>query len=210
MENRAAWDPRGARAPEFGAKRLLLVVTGSVAASFLPSWVNWVSHAHPDLACRIVLTASAQRFVTREALTLLTGRQVVEDRWPDEPGTTALHVELADWAEAVAVYPATLDYTARLARGHGDSPSMLALQCASAPIALAAALPPGGWDCAAMRGHRGVLDERANVALIPPVRGLSMSTGRADGQHPVQFPALLQRLEELRSALAGTEDAGTE
>ncbi len=103
---------------------------------------------------RIALTRSAQRFVTREGLSVR------------------------------------------------DTPVTMALQYTTAPIALAAALPPGGWESAATTDHRARLEQRADVVLRPPVTGLSMTTGRHDGNQPDTLPNLLRSAR--RTSTPGT------
>ncbi len=199
MASEDNWGMPSAAPPIIGMKRLLLIGTGSSNVSFLPLWVNWFQVSYPQVEMRIVLTRSAQRFVTREGLSVLTNRVVFEDDWSPEPKARKLHVELASWPDAIAVYPAGMHFIARLAQGLADTPAVMALQCTDAPIALAAALPPGGWESAAMRDHRLRLAQRANVVVQPPVVGLSMTTGRGDGNQPDTFPNLLRNLEALRT-----------
>ncbi|PCG83198.1 flavoprotein [Streptomyces sp. WZ.A104] len=213
MPNEENWGMPSMKVPPVGMKRLLLIGTGSSNVAFLPLWVNWFQVSYPDVEMRIVLTRSAQRFVTREGLSVLTNRLVFEDSWSEEPQSRKLHVELAGWPDAIAVYPAGMHFIARLAQGLADTPATMALQCTQAPIALAAALPPGGWESAAMRDHRARLADRENVVLQPPVIGLSMTTGRNDGNQPETLPNLLRSLEELRARRAAgherpREDSG--
>ncbi|MCX4882359.1 flavoprotein [Streptomyces sp. NBC_00847] len=187
--------------PPLGIERLLLVGTGSIGVAHLPYWVTWLRLYHPGVDLRIVLTRAAERFVTRQALVPLAQAPVLQDRWPDEPDERPLHVDLSLWADAVLVCPASLDYLARLALGRGDSPSVLALQCTDAPTAVAPALPPGGEQSAAYRGHVRALRERANVVVVPPVAGLSAATGRRDGWPAAPLPAALRELDALRTRL---------
>ncbi|MEU9505940.1 flavoprotein [Micromonospora sp. NPDC048170] len=184
--------------PPFSARRLLLVGTGSVGVAFLPFWVNWLRSSYPELEIRPVVTRAALRFVTLDALSGLAGTPAVPDAWPDGPTTTALHVELAEWADTVLVYPATLHYLGRLATGLADTPSLLALQCTSAVIGLAAGLPPGGWESPAMRQHRAALARRPNVVVAPPEPGRSITTGRTDAETPVPMSLLVAMVERHR------------
>ena len=186
--------------PAFGARRLLVIGTGSLSVTFLPFWLNWLRMSYPALQTQVVLTRSAQRFVTAAAAAAFTGRDVLTDEWP--PGSGARHVELAEWADAVAVYPVTLHYLARLALGLADSPSLLALQCLAVPVALAPALPPGGWGSPAVTRHVAALRERPNIAIAPPVPGRSVTTGRDDGWTAAAFPAVIALLEHRRLALS--------
>ncbi|MEZ3181216.1 flavoprotein [Streptomyces pimonensis] len=184
-----------------GVRRLLVIGTGSVTAAHLPFWAGWLKGGHPGTQVRYVLTEAATRFVTREALTAIGGCEVLADRWPDEPEPTARHVDLAQWPDAVVVLPATLDYLARLAAGLGDSPSVLALQCTRAAIALAPALPPGGAESPAYAEHTARLRTRRNVVVVPPHPGRSTSSGRLEAWAPASFPEVLAAADGLRAAL---------
>ncbi|MGK9460095.1 flavoprotein [Streptomyces sp. G6] len=192
-------------APLLDVRRLLLIGTGSASAVDLPSWLGWLRATHPALETQVVLTRSAERFVTLQAATAAAGRVALRDSWPDDPTVSVRHVELAEWAEAVVVYPATLAFTARFAQGHADSPGLLAAQCTGAPVGLAAALPPGGADSHAYRMHTEALRARPNVVVLPPVPGLSQTTGRMDSWAPGLLPDLLTRLERRRAALAARD-----
>lgn len=188
---------------------LLLVATGSISVAFLPYWVNWLRIVVPGASTRLVLTPTARRFVSPEALGALLGTPVEIDTWDTDPagGTGARHVDLARWADGVLIHPCTFSYLARLATGSGDSPSMLALQSTSAPVVLCPALPPGAADGWAYARHLAALEDRG-VTVLPPVPGRSVTTGEHDAASPAAFPAAV---EALSAALRGasTETTGT-
>ncbi|MET7934797.1 flavoprotein [Streptomyces sp. NPDC005322] len=191
--------------PRLGAERLLLVGTGAVHVALLPTWANWLRASYPSLDVRMVVTRSAERFVSRAALSAISGSEVLLDAWPEGPAAGALHVELVEWADAVAVYPATMNFVSRFALGITDTPVLLALQCTRAPIAVAPALPPGGQDSEVLREHLATLEARRNVAVIPTVPGRSVTTGREDGASPPPLPVVLERLERTRVKLEGAD-----
>ncbi|MBO4204808.1 flavoprotein [Micromonospora echinofusca] len=190
--------------PEFAGRRLLVVVSGAVSAAFLPGWLNWLRLGYPDLTVQAVATRSAQQFVTLGTLSTCTGRPAMSDEWPEQLTGGAPHVELAEWADSIIVYPACLNFLARLALGLADTPAMLALQCAPAPVALAPALPPHGLESPAYRSHRAALEQRPNVVIAPPDRGLSASTGRLDASVAAPMPTVVRLLEQRRRALMPT------
>ncbi|MFF8989608.1 flavoprotein [Streptomyces sp. NPDC014983] len=187
--------PIGPTPGSFSARRLLLVGTGAISVAFMPYWVKWLSLALPDVECRVVVTRSAERFVTREALSAVNTSVALLDAWPDEPRTTALHVEWAQWAEAVAVYPATVNFISRFASGIGDTPAMLALQCTKATIGIAPSLPPGAIDNPVLSRHLKEIRERPGVCVAPPEPGRSGTTGRHDAYVPPDLPTLLALME---------------
>lgn len=202
----ATAEPAGSAATSvepFGIRRLLLVATGSRSVHTLPAWIDWLRDAQPALLVHVVLTRTAERFVAPAALRGRTG-SVSRDEWPDE-GWPARHVEWADWAEAIVVYPATLHFVARLALGLADSPALLAAQCTAAPVAVAPALPPGGLVGPAYRMHREALERRPNVVVVHPVPVTSATTGRADGSGAAPLPVVLAAADALRRALPAPE-----
>jgi phosphopantothenoylcysteine decarboxylase/phosphopantothenate--cysteine ligase len=170
--------------------------------------LNWLKTSYPELETQVVATKSAERFVTVAALTAVGGRDALRDSWPDDPEPGARHVAFAEWADAIAVYPAGMHFCARLALGLADSPALLAMQCTSAPIGLAPALPPGGWSSPAFQQHRQTLENRDNVVVAPPRPGKSATTGRWDAAVPRPLPFLVRLLEERRVELLAKTNNG--
>ncbi|MFD5315751.1 flavoprotein [Streptomyces sp. NPDC127098] len=186
------------RPPPCGVSRLLYVGTGALSVAHTPFWLNWLRMNYPALDVRVVLTRSAERFVTPGALAPAAGREVLRDVWPEGQVTRAPHVEFTEWAQAVAVHPASMHFLARLAQGLADTPVLLALQCATVPVALAPSLPPGGLTSPAYHGHLAALAERPNIAVVPPTPGLSSTTGRLDASVAAPLTDLMATLEKLR------------
>lgn len=178
--------------PEFDAPRLLVVVTGSISAADLPFWTQWLVDSYPDLRIKIVLTRTATRFVSRLALQARPRTEVLIDEWFRDDAA-ARHVEWQEWADAVIVYPATLDYLSRFANGLAGTPSLLALQCTTVPVVFAPALPPGGADSPAFARVLRECSDRPNVGIAPMRIGISATTA---GSH-LGVPALLPDVIEL-------------
>ncbi|MET8699360.1 flavoprotein [Kitasatospora sp. NPDC004723] len=186
-------------APAFGARRLLLVGSGALGAASLPFWINWLRLSYPDLDLRVVLTRAAERFVTRNALTPILGREVLQDVWSEEPEASPLHVDLAQWPDAIAVYPASLHYIARLSIGLPDTPSQMALQTTRAPLVIAPALPPDAVTSPVYLKHLAELQSRANIVVVPPHKGLSVSSRQPDGSPAAPLTGVIESLERLRT-----------
>lgn len=162
--------------------RVLVLATGAVTSCMLPHDVHELRRRAPGLELRVVLTRSACRFVSREALALVTGAPVLVDVWDDPDGPAAPHVELAAWAEAFVIHPATAHTIARLSAGLCDTPVVAALAATRAPVGIAPSLPPGMLGAVPITRHLAELAARSNVVLTPPRVGRSASSGElADG-----------------------------
>ncbi|MFG2986777.1 flavoprotein [Streptomyces sp. NPDC048258] len=191
--------PSPQAAPAFHAKRLLYITTGGIQAMLLPAWMSWLRTHYPETEVHSVLTASARRFVGTTAVAAAGGRGLpTVDVWPDEPDR-ALHVHLAAWPDAVLVHPATMHFIARLSLGLADTPALLALQSTRAPIVICPSLPPNGHLNPAYQRHIVELSQRENVTVLPPVSGVSVSTGEEGIGSAAYLPHALTTLEDMRA-----------
>ncbi|WP_432924929.1 flavoprotein [Microbispora sp. CA-135349] len=188
--------------PEFRAERLLVFATGSLGVTFLPYWLNWLRLGYPALETEVVVTRSAARFVSRQSIASILGRDVPLDVWPDAPEPGSPHIRYASWPDVVLVYPATYHFLSRFAGGFGDTPMLLALQCTSAIVGVAPALPPGADRSYGYRRNLAALRERPNVVLVEPVPGISAHTRRQDALVAAPLPELLREVEALHGSLA--------
>lgn len=179
---------------------LVLVVTGSLRAAFTPFEINWIRLNRPDVELRVVRTRSARAFVTRPALQQVCGRAIDDDEWDPDAVGPALHVELARWADAVLVHPATLDYVGRLARGEGDTPSLLMIACSDFPVAVAPALPPGGFEGRTYARHVEDIARLPGMTIIGPKPGMSAATRTMSTYTAADVPGCMKAIDEMCAA----------
>lgn len=119
-------------------RKVVLGITGSIAAyksaELARHLVSW------GFEVRVVMSESAQEFITPLTMQSVTGKPVTTSFW-DEGGADGIgHIELATWADAILIAPATADFIAKLAAGMADN-SLLAVALATrAPILVAPAM----------------------------------------------------------------------
>ncbi|WP_158605506.1 flavoprotein [Amycolatopsis panacis] len=184
-------------ADHLAGQRFLVIGTGAPAVSALPAGVLELEALTGGGPIRIALTRQSLRFLTRTTLTAVTGRKAFVDEWGTDEPLNPDHVDIAQWATVILVYPATLHFLSRLALGQCDTPVMLALQCTTAPIVLAPSLPPGGFESAAYRDHRQRLETRPHIRIAEPRAGYSMRTGADNVGAPCPFGELLPLVTAL-------------
>ena len=124
-------------------RRILLGIGGGVAAYKAMELVRLLRRAGVEITP--VPTANARRFVTPTALQAVAGRRPRLDLWDAGAEAAMGHIELARWADAVVVAPATANLIARLANGLADD--LLATLClaTTAPLFLAPAMNVRMW-----------------------------------------------------------------
>jgi phosphopantothenoylcysteine decarboxylase/phosphopantothenate--cysteine ligase len=162
--------PSAPRSPSssspLAGRRVLLGVAGGVAAYKVAGIARQLVSAGADV--RVVMTASAARFVGADTFAALTGNPVHASLW-EEPGTV-LHVELAHEADVALVAPATAHTIAKLAHGMADDLLSATLLEADCPLVIAPAMHTGMWQHPATRGNVVTLEERG-VRFVGPISG---------------------------------------
>lgn len=126
------------------SKKILLGITGSIAAYKSPEIVRRLRDAGAEM--RVVMTENAKRFITPLTLQAVSGYPVHDELFDVQAEAAMGHIELARWADAILIAPATADVIARLA--HGIANDLLTTLClaTNAPIAIAPAMNQSMWN----------------------------------------------------------------
>lgn len=184
-------------------KRVLLGVTGSIAAYKSAELVRRLVEAGADV--QVVMTRSAQSFVTPLTLQTLSGRPVRSELMDVEAESTMGHIALARWADVILVAPASADFLARLVQGKADD--LLAALClaSAAPLAVAPAMNRQMWSNPATGDNLQVLKQR-NVMILGPGVG-DQACGEHGPGRMLEPQQLVTHIEALfdRGELAGLQ-----
>ena len=146
---------------------IVLGITGGIAAYKAPDLVRRLRERGGDV--QIVMTVSAEEFVTGTALQAVSGRQIRSNLWDKEAEAAMSHIELARWADVVLIAPATAEVMARIVSG--GAPDLLTTICLAteAPLAVAPAMNHIMWNNPATQANRKVLEERGVHILGPGI-----------------------------------------
>src|SRR5579862_9255813 len=139
-------------------KHILLGVTGGIAAYKSPDLVRRLRERGAEV--QVVMTRAAGEFVTATTFQAVSGRTVRSELWDPAAEAAMGHIELARWADAVLVAPATADFIARLAAGMADDLLTTLCLATEAPIAVAPAMNHLMWANPATRANVAAVSER--------------------------------------------------
>ena len=179
-------------------KKILLGVTGSIAVYKACELVRLLVRDGAEV--QVVMSPAAEQFVgamTFEALSQKPVRTALFDR---EAEMAMSHIELARWADAVVIAPASAHSLAKLATGLADDLLTTLCLATRAPIMLAPAMNAAMWENPATQEHVRLLTERG-IRVISPDVG-EQACGETG-------PGRLPDPEQLRAAIAelGTDRA---
>lgn len=158
----------GAEIPIVKGRRILLGVTGSIAAYKAADLASKLAQA--GAVVDTVLTESATRFVSALTFQSLTGRRAYVDSDLWSQAGHVLHVGLAQAAELLVIAPATADTIAKLAHGRADNLLSITALAASCPTIVAPAMDAGMFDHPATQANLATLRERG-INIVEPVEG---------------------------------------
>ena len=128
-------------------KNIILGVTGGIAAYKSAEIVRHLKKS--GCSVRVVMTASAEEFITPLTMQALSGNRVSTELLDVEAEAAMGHIELAKWAEGILIAPATANTLARLSSGRGDDLLSTITLAFDGPIAFAPAMNQAMW-----RDHR--------------------------------------------------------
>jgi len=161
------------------SRRVLVVVSGGIAAYKTPELVRALRKAGHEVRC--VLTRAAAEFVSPLALQTVSGQRVRSALFdPAEEGEID-HVALADWAEAVVVAPATADLLARMAHGLADDLASTLLLATRAELLVAPAMNVNMWRHPATQDNVATLRARG-VRFVGPDAGFLACGWEGEGR----------------------------
>jgi phosphopantothenoylcysteine decarboxylase len=172
-------------------EKLLLGVSGSVAALSLPAYL----HAFRAAGVRqivAVLTATAERFLP------VAGLSVLCDRVCTEADPAGGHVALGRWADRVLVLPATANVLGTVA--HGLAPTLLTttVLAAACPVTFAPAMNPVMWQRPAVRRNVAILREDG-YDVVDPTPGPAYEVASRAIVPSIVVPSAELLLERLSS-----------
>ncbi|HEY6221960.1 MAG TPA: flavoprotein, partial [Candidatus Eisenbacteria bacterium] len=188
--------------------RVLLGITGGIAAYKTPELVR--SLAREGAHVSVIMTKSARRFVTKDALRSVTHGPVLTDLFERDalgvgpwfegapPSSLGMaHIGMAREADLVLIAPATANAIGKLAHGLADDLLSTALLATRSPVLLAPAMNVAMWEHAAVRENVAALRARG-VHFVGPDEG-----ELADGEVGMGRMATLEGIVEACASTLG-------
>ncbi len=174
--------------------KVLLGVCGGISAYKAVDLASKLAAAGAEV--RTAMTDAACELIGPKSFEAVTGGRVYVSLWSEAEEYEIGHVSLADWADVVAVVPATADIIGKMAGGICDDlVSTVLCACWEKKVLAAPAMNVKMWSNPAVRRNVEFLREMG-VELIGPEEG-RLACG-AEGVGRMSEPAdILVRIAEL-------------
>ncbi len=183
--------------------KIILGVTGGIAAYKAAELVRFFKKAGHEV--RVVMTASAERFVGPLTFHSLSGEPVLRSLHGEDYDLSATsHIDLAQWGDLLVVAPATANFLAKLACGIADDALLTECLAFRGPALIAPAMNTRMWEADSNQKNLEILRDRG-YRLQGPVSGdlACGETGLGKMSEPAEIFAAAQELLASNQPLAG-------
>ncbi len=148
--------------------QIILGITGGVAAYKSAELARLLAKRGHRVRC--ILTEAGSRFITPLTLASLTGEPCYganpdQEEWRANPSIE--HIELARWADLVAVVPATANILGKSANGLATDLLSTVLLATRAPVLWAPAMNTGMWEHPAVQANVARLRSFGHTIVDP-------------------------------------------
>ena len=178
-------------------KHILLGISGGIAAYKSAELTRRLRDAGADV--RVVMTHGATQFVTPLTFQALSGHEVHTQLLDEKAEAGMGHIELARWADAVLIAPASANTIARLAQGRGEDLLSTLCLATAAPIAFAPSMNRVMWADVVTQENCATLNTRG-YTQFGPASGAQACGEIGEGR--------MLEVDELVTALAGLFNTG--
>ena len=149
-------------------RNFIVGVTGSIAAYKAAELTRSLIREGANV--RVIMTEGACEFITPLTLQALSGHEVHTDLLDTEAEAAMGHIELARWADALLIAPASADSIARLVQGRADDLLGACALATPAPIFVAPAMNQEMWAKHATQENVQTLVSRG-ISMLGPSSG---------------------------------------
>lgn len=147
---------------------ILLIISGGIAAYKALEIIRRMRDRQWNV--RVVMTASAQQFITPLSVSALSGNTTYHELFSLTDEAEMGHIRLAREADVVVVAPATANLMAKMAHGLADDLATTVLLATGAPVLIAPAMNPFMWANPATQTNKTILQQRG-IRFVGPASG---------------------------------------
>jgi len=176
-------------------KKIVLGVTGGIAAYKAAELVRELVRGGAEVF--VVMTRSAQAFVTPLTFQTLSGNKVATDLFSLVEESEIGHISLADRADILVIAPATANVIGKIAGGIADDLLTTVVMATKAPVLLAPAMNVHMWENPICRENIQKLSARG-YHFVEPETGELACGYEGKGRLP-EIPAIAEEIRALLS-----------
>lgn len=183
---------------ELKNKKVVLGVAGGIAAYKACDLARRLTDQGADV--HVILTTSAQEFITPLTFQSLTGNAVHTDLFSLTEESEMSHIHLADSADLIIVAPTTADLIAKIAVGMANDLLTTVLLVTRSPVFLAPSMNVNMWEKEVVQKNLRTLQDRG-YHIVEPEEGF-LACGWEGKGRLAESEAILKAVRNLSASTA--------
>lgn len=183
-------------------KRILIGITGSIAAYKIPLLIRLLKKAKAEV--QILLTPTARDFVTPLTLSTLSENPVYTLPFDLHDGKWNSHVEFAQWADVMLIAPASANTIGKLVNGISDNLLITTYLSAKSKVFIAPAMDLDMYQHPSTKRNIDLLKSYGNLIIEPREGELASGlSGAGRMEEPEQMAEVLNNFFKKKTNLTG-------
>lgn len=155
-------------------RKIVLGLSGCIAAYKAAYLVRLLKKEGADV--RVVMTAAAEKFITRLTMETLSDNQAYCEMFPEQGYYSTHHISLAEWADLILLAPASGNLIGKIANGIADDLMTTMVMAAQSPILIAPSMNTHMYENPAVQENIAKLKARGYGFVQPEVGDLACHT----------------------------------
>ncbi len=169
---------------------VLLIISGGIACYKSLEVIRLIKQT--DIKLDVIITKSAQQFITPLLVTSLNEKKCYTDLFSNEDEPEMNHISLARKPDIILVAPATANIMAKIANGFADDLASTTLLASFSKVMLAPSMNPVMWSNLATKDNYQKLLDRG-ITFIEPESG-NMACGESGTGRLPEPKVIFQKL----------------
>ncbi len=165
----------------FTGKKIVMGITGSIAAFKVAGWVSTLAKDGADVA--VVMTDSACKFIAPLTFAALSGNPVPGNMFSAEQAHSISHIQLGQEAALVCIAPATANTIAKLSCGLADDLLTTTVLAATCPVMIVPAMNSQMFANPLTRQNLQRLAD-TGIIIVDPATGTMACKSEGPGRLP--------------------------
>jgi phosphopantothenoylcysteine decarboxylase/phosphopantothenate--cysteine ligase len=174
-------------------RKIILGITGGIAAYKAGELVRGLKKKGAEVI--VIMTASAQKFVTPLTFETLSENEVITEMFPANRVVKTRHISLAQWAELFVIAPATANIIGKIASGICDDILTTVLCSTPSPVLLCPSMNVNMYENPMVQDNIKKLKRYGYKFLKPGVGDLACGT-KGKGRLP-EIESIIKEVEKI-------------
>lgn len=157
-------------------KKIIVGISGGIAAYKACEIVRRLKKLGAQII--VIMTESAQKFITPLTLETLSENEVVTEMFPEKRMVGVRHVNLAQWADLILIAPATANIVGKIRGGIADDILSTVVISTKSPVMLAPSMNVNMYENPIFGENMEYLKKLGYMFIEPETGDLACGTGK--------------------------------